>query len=1083
MVENNLTNTYRKSIENADIDAQVNAFKEGLGEIKQPPAQGGSAPTTTNRGFLGDVGAFIKEIPEQFVGGVNDAINNTVELARDAGEAVGIPNYALQYKNEKGEWDFEFLNAEEVEAKGGLDKVLPEFKEASTAGGNMLRALTTFATGFIPATQGLKAAGAIAKVGKVAGGMIAGGVADAVVSDPHQQRLATFLNEVPALGMIIPDYIADNDPANESNWEGRIKNVIEGAIIGGTSEALIGSAVKMFKGYKVASIAKKAGGGDAKELTPDDALKQMEQIELDKAAAEKEFADKMLPEKSQKMIDDGKALAKKRGQVYINMDNIKTDKDIKAMMQRAADLEADKLNAGGKTFKGIKEASKKEMKDINDLLGRPTTRPFSAEEALAARNILTSSADHLTDLGRLASMPSAGPVDLYNFKKGLAIHNDIQTKVFGGRKATAQSLAAWRIDSKSQKGRLRAIQEMMARDGKDAMKTAKLLTDIADNGGNVSQAAGKLTGRWASAHYQVWINGLLSSPATHGANFVSNVGTTLYSIPERYMQAGYEMLSGSNGSALAEANARATGLMSGISDGFKLMTGEAENLQLTNMGSSKLENVRANPISAEAWGKQPDSMIGKGLDWIGKAVGLPGWALQKSDNFFKGINYRMMLNEKSSKQAFEEGLTGKAFKMRVADLVENPPEPMMDVAVDFARYQTFTNTAGEFTTGVTLALNRTEGVGKYIVPFVRTPSNIIKYGFERTPLAPLMGAVREEIQAGGSQAAAAYSKMSGGSLIMMGIAGAAMNENVTGGGPSNWDERRALEATGWKPYSVKVGDKYISYERFEPIGSLIAYSTDITSIMGQTNDEDSAELVAAGLAAFAKNLSNKTFVSGMVQFVDVVNSGNPAKIEAYMIKMAAGMVQPFYSSAVKKGNNYFDDNKRDYKPDDVNGTLKSIFMLAAENVPGMGRSAPILKDVWGEDQHYSNGIAPIMSAISPINISADRHDPVNNMIAKNRIPLALPERSMEGIKLTNVEYAEYSEIAGKQAKEEMDSAYASGLFEGLSEGPDGEIALITKQIISQSRAFAKGEVIMNNPELEDRIYQNKLDVESKLIGE
>lgn len=1085
---NKFTNDYRTSIAHADADAQLAAFAQGLEDIK-PAAkpEGGTVASpkseSEDRGFLGDVGAFIKELPEQFVGGVNDAINNTIEAARDVGEAAGIPNYALQYKNEKGEWDWKFLNDQEVAEKGGLDKVLPEFEQASTAGGNMLRAITTFATGFIPAAKGLKAAGAVAKVGKVATGMVAGGVADAVTMDPHQERLATFLNEVPVLGAIIPDYIADNDPANEGNWEGRIKNVIEGAVLGGASEVLIGSAVKLFKGYKVASIAKKAAG-ETGPITPEDALKQMDEIKAAKEAAIEEFSQKQLPHK----LDDAahsKATiaAEKKGRVFINMDRINTEDDVKAMMQRAADLQASKINKGRKTFKGIKEASEGEMKEVNDLLGRPTARPFTAEEAVAARNVLTSSADNLAIQGQVASMPTASAADLFNFQKALALHNDIQVKVFAGRKATAQSLASWRITSKSSAGRLKAIQEAMEKNGgvQNASKMAKVIADTSSVGGNVSKIAADLGGnRWADAHYQVWINGLLSSPATHGANFVSNVGTTVMSIPERYMTAAFEGMMGSNGSALIEANARATGLMSGIKDGFQLMTGKTKNIRIT--ASSKLENA-VQPISAVAWGKQPETVVGKGLDYLGKVVGLPGFALERSDNFFKGMNYRMMLNEKASKQAFDEGLKGKAFKMRVGDLVNNPTEAMQDVATHFARYQTFTNEAGEFTKGVQKVIGNTGGAGKYVIPFVRTPSNILSYGFERTPLAPLMGSVRESIKKGGSEAAEVYAKMAGGSMIMAGISVATLDGKVTGSGPSNWDERRALEETGWRPYSIKVGDKYVSYERFEPIASLAAYSADITSIMGQVDDEGSDELVAASLAAFAKNLGSKTYLSGMMQFVDVMNSGSPKKIEKYVQKMTSGIIQPAFSSVVKKGNNYFDDIKRDYTPDDVNGFLKSTFMLAAENIPGMGRTAPPLRDAWGEKMHYSSGIAPILDATSPIRMSADKNDPVNLMIADNRIPLSLPSRELDGVKLTNKEYSRYSEIAGKEAKKEMDSAHADGLFEGMSEGPDGEIALVTKKIIQDARKFAKGEMIMDHPELEDRIYNNKLEIESNLLGE
>jgi len=44
-----------------------------------------------------------------------------------------------------------------------------------------------------------------------------------------------------------------------------------------------------------------------------------------------------------------------------------------------------------------------------------------------------------------------------------------------------------------------------------------------------------------------------------------------------------------------------------------------------------------------------------------------------------------------------------------------------------------------------------------------------------------------------------------GGMVSMGM--------ITGGGPREFNERRNLEATGWQPYSLKVGDAYISYAR------------------------------------------------------------------------------------------------------------------------------------------------------------------------------------------------------------------------------------------------------------------------------
>jgi len=1028
--------------------------------------------STEDPSFLRDVGAFLKEVPMQIAGGAMDAVNNTVDAARELGQAAGIPDYVLQITNEAGDFDPMFLSPEETKKKGGLKTGwLPEVKEADTMAGGFTRAITAFAVGFIPASKGLKAAGMTSKAMRA---YTAGAVADGLTADPHASRLSTLLNEVPVLQDIVPDYMADNDPANEIMWEGRMKNAIEGLVVGGVGDAVIGGAVKMLKGYKVAKQAKRIS--DAQPKTVDDMLAE----DVAKSAADAKAADDMIADVELDMGPEDVLNETPAGKFEINHMRIKDEKDIQNVLQNMADKEADKLKAGSKTWDETTVASEAEYKQVNDLLGREMDRPFTAAESVAAREILSTSADGLAKMAKLASSPTASPEDLFKFRRGVEVHKSIQGAVFAGRKATAQALNAWKIPTGSTKARAQGIAAILESSGGSARKMAKMIDSIGDAGGNVSGALGKITSKnWSDAHYQVWINGLLSAPSTHMANVIGNTGTTMMSIPERYITAGFDALKGQGGHSFIEANARATGFFSGLKDGMSLMTGKKTNSVLE--ASMKTE-ARMDAISAEAWGKAPDDLMGKGLDYIGKAIGMPSWALEKGDLFFKGLNYRMMLNEQATKEALTEGLTGKAFKERVADLIQNPTNPIHDVSTDFARYQTFTNETGKFAKSVGSAVEAT-GVGKYIMPFIRTPANILSYGFERTPMALVMSDVRNAIKAGGTEASTAMARIAGGTVLMASMTPFIMDGKITGGGPSNPAERSALEQTGWQAYSVKLGDKYFSYERLEPLATLIGYSADIGSIMGQAGEDEAGELVAAGTAAMFRNMTNKTFLSGMAKLVDVVNSGSPAKWTNYINQMGAGMIQPVGSSAMRKVNSYFDTTVRDYRPDDENGFLKSMFLRAQETVPGLGTKAPALRDVWGDELSYNHGVAPSLAAISPIKIKKVDNDPVNALIAKNQIPLTMPVRRIQGVKLTNKQYSKYTEIAGKMAKEELDTAYRLGEFDGATGGPEGEINMIVDMIISQARQNARGIMMMDDINLANSIEEAQLDKERKLLGE
>ena len=1023
-------------------------------------------------GFLNSVGEFVKEAIPQAISGVGDALNNALETGKDLGEMFGIPDVGIQIYNEKGEFDLGFYGPETSKEKGRSAKIIPVAEEATTAVGGMTRAVTEFVTGFIPASKAVGAAGLAAGAAKT---ITASALAQAVVADPHQARLATFLNEVPVLQKIVPDYLADNNPENETEWEGRLKNAIDMAGITAAGEGVAIGARKMIKMYKAGQVAKNAQKLEA--ITPEAAIGEAEAAIASKDAAAK------IVSPIEKPITPKELLVKEpSGKVYLNTERINTTEDIHKVLRNAAEAKIDP-KAGAKTFEGIKEASKKELNDLNTLLSRNIERPFTAEEAVAAREVLNASAESLSELAKGAMGPTASPESMYAFRKALAAHNDIQEVVLAGRKATAQSLSSWKIPAGSPEARGKQIAAMLEGKQGNIDQMAKAIRDIADkNPEALSRAAAQITDpTWGDAIYQVWINGLLSGPPTHAVNALSNAGTTLMGISEKYISAGFDAARGGGTQGLLEANAKTMGFFSGLKDSWKLLSGTDPILK----AGSKLEYVGSeSAISGKLIGKSPDSILGKGMDYLSEAVDLPGKALMVGDNFFKGLNYRMQLYESSVKTAIEEGLTGKAISKRAAELIANPTEAIQDIAVDFARYQTFTNETGAFVKAAQKAINEAPlGAGKYIMPFVRTPANIFKYSLERTPLAPLIGEVRAEFAKGGVHANMALAKITGGTTLMAGAAGLTLEGKISGSGPLDPKQRSTLMATGWQPYSVKVGDTWLDYSRLEPVGSLVAYAADIASMASEISGDDSDNLVAMGIAAFSKQMASKTFVSGAVSAMDALASGDPNAMERWEKQFAASFV-PF-SGMGKTIHKYTDPVKRDYTNDDHMGFLRSTVEKMKESTGFLATDAAPLRDVWGKELEWNSGVIPVLENLSPIAISPNETDPVNRLVAERGIVISRPTRRVMGVKLTNKEYSEYSRIAGETMKKQLDKLFSKPkTAERISSKLSNEqLQLIFSKVSTKSREYARAQLLKGNLDLKERIITNKQEERARMKGD
>jgi predicted regulator of amino acid metabolism with ACT domain len=134
---------------------------------------------------------------------------------------------------------------------------LPIFHKPTGTAEQMTEGATRFITGFVGPSKILKGVGlggGIVKTGLR--GMTAGAASDLTVFDPAEGRLSDMLVEFdsPVLNNAVTQYLATDE--DDTEMEGRIKNVLEGMAIGGPLEILFG--IKAFKkAKKTKDIAKK----------------------------------------------------------------------------------------------------------------------------------------------------------------------------------------------------------------------------------------------------------------------------------------------------------------------------------------------------------------------------------------------------------------------------------------------------------------------------------------------------------------------------------------------------------------------------------------------------------------------------------------------------------------------------------------------------------------------------------------------------------------------------------------------------------------------------------------------------------
>src|SRR3546814_9104347 len=95
------------------------------------------------------------------------------------------------------------------------------------------------------------------------------------------------------------------------------------------------------------------------------------------------------------------------------------------------------------------------------------------------------------------------------------------------------------------------------------------------------------------------------------------------------------------------------------------------------------------------------------------------------------------------------------------------------------------------------------------------------------------------IRAGGRQKDEALVRLTMVSGLSALAVSAALEGKGSGTGPSDPLEQAALRDTGWQPYSIRIGDQWYSYQRFEPISLLAGVASDFADHGNYMTPEES----------------------------------------------------------------------------------------------------------------------------------------------------------------------------------------------------------------------------------------------------
>jgi len=657
----------------------------------------------------------------------------------------------------------------------------------------------------------------------------------------------------------------------------------------------------------------------------------------------------------------------------------------------------------------------------------------------------------------------------------MTLHADIQLSVKGIQTAAARAVGAGRIRTADALGD-DALDALMQFGG--SKQVQKLAKKIASADGNRAAQAKMIRkaseNKFWGVINEVWLNAILSGPRTHILNMGAN-GFNMILRPGIRAVGG--ALTG-NTQAMEEGARQYAYLASEIFEGITYLATIGRTQKDSSMANAFRSFYNAESILDTATKFDPvrgkhraisagnGNVFGNGLakgtiNLAGKLATMSNRALTAEDELFKQMIFRSRMRAMVTSQAHRldaKALKAQGYKTKNDYIIGemdraintkealaerwqkmvksgqvlddaaakdifiskhtgsyNHTSEMATQALGDARESTFTTPLrnGTFTNDMQKLIARNPWM-RQIMPFVQTPTNILRTAFERTPgLNLIMKRQRELLRTGTpDEKAIIYGNMAAGAAFTFAAYQLASNGRITGGGPSyssDSDKAKLWNASpDWQPYSMNIGSvekpQWVELKRLDPHGMIFGIVGDLFEMaeyMSDAPDPELTELTGMVAASFANNVMSKTYMMSLSDTMKLFDgSASGSKFKNFFDYRLASAI-PFSSLSYQMNQNQ----------NDVMTELRTTTDRLKSRVYGMDTSTPKHDWLTGEavdTPDYLLGFIRQKKLETAGNITAKVYEELRNL----NHAFVGPQRNIGDIELNSVQYQRYNELVG-----------------------------------------------------------------------
>jgi hypothetical protein len=568
--------------------------------------------------------------------------------------------------------------------------------------------------------------------------------------------------------------------------------------------------------------------------------------------------------------------------------------------------------------------------------------------------------------------------------------------------------------------------------------------------------------------YEYWRNSILSGPRTQLTNVLGNTAFTAWNLgPERAAEAFVNLfMRDKKAASFGEFKHLAGGLMPGVLRGLRnastawRLESSALADELGREGAFKIEGARG-------------AIPGK----LGRLVRAFGYRpLLAADEFAKSVIVTMEVGARAFRAGKNRGLKGEKLQEFVAEQVDNLDSFAWSSAFAKAEELTFQGRRGMLAEGLAAGGNKLRSgklgraVGRWIVPFVDTPAAIIEEGVRRMPVLGAILDYAESRRNGANMADAGMTPTLARQLIALGgmalIWGGVDDDDpwITGAAVMTDKAARDVAYRTFPPMSIRIGDKWVSYDKIEPFATATAFTVDaVRGLKG------GAPLSEVAFSSF-QQIKNKSYLDGLGDAVDAVQgigAGETGAFEEYIGKFASSFVPNLYRQTVSSADPTIPDRRVWGKEWEH---AQRVLRRAGEGAQLPGFDPEPRYDIWGRPLRYSDTFgSPVTdfawNLLSPVKTKdADKVTQADLALARwnsqhpdDRQVWSEPQRAVEDNgerhSLSDEQYADYAKLSGEIAR------YAVEQLKFDADNPTEGTVLAIGNMLRKAREAARAALL------------------------